>query len=392
MNRDARNVTHPGSPLYPEERRRRRIYRGLLTERQEHIFHWMAVVVVLLYITAWVVALEEIRRARNTPAFVGPGEHTEPPATPTSPTKNISKTLIGPDLPKPAYLSDTMLAFLHPLRGESGALRYVPALPGSRVVQGAPGGLSAVIAGAASTEFTAPGKPGIYTFSIARDEVRRPVDNLSIITLVPMSQKRAGRIGGYQLGSWPFERGGKPRTPRYAAPPGFIEVTPQNQNFHVSEHFRLRDFLTKDQRNIWPKYVLIDPLLIDKLELTVQELQSQGVRVDHLHVMSGFRTPRYNVGGGNPAGRANLSRHMYGDGADVYVDNNRDGQPDDITGDRRVTVRDAEKFAAAADRVERRYRSLVGGIGVYSACCGHGPFTHVDVRGYRARWRGSGSG
>ena len=35
---------------------------------------------------------------------------------------------------------------------------------------------------------------------------------------------------------------------------------------------------------------------------------------------------------------------------------------------------------------------LVGGIGVYAACCGHGPFTHVDVRGFRARWRGSGSG
>jgi len=111
-----------------------------------------------------------------------------------------------------------------------------------------------------------------------------------------------------------------------------------------------------------------------------------------VHVMSGFRTPRYNRSGGNTAGRANLSRHMYGDAADVYVDNNRDGQPDDITGDRRVTTADAQKFARAVERVESKYRHLVGGIGVYSACCGHGPFTHVDVRGTRARWRGSGSG
>jgi uncharacterized protein YcbK (DUF882 family) len=116
------------------------------------------------------------------------------------------------------------------------------------------------------------------------------------------------------------------------------------------------------------------------------------VRVEHVHVMSGFRTPRYNSGGGNTQGRANLSRHMYGDASDVYVDNNRDGQPDDITGDRRVTVADAEKFARAAERVESEYRSLVGGIGVYVACCGHGPFTHIDVRGSRARWRGTGSG
>jgi hypothetical protein len=32
--------------------------------------------------------------------------------------------------------------------------------------------------------------------------------------------------------------------PRYANPQGFIEVTPENQNTPVSEHFRLRDFLT----------------------------------------------------------------------------------------------------------------------------------------------------
>jgi uncharacterized protein YcbK (DUF882 family) len=108
--------------------------------------------------------------------------------------------------------------------------------------------------------------------------------------------------------------------------------------------------------------------------------------------MSGFRTPQYNHSGGNTAGRANLSRHMYGDAADVYVDNNRDGQPDDITGDGRVTTADAERLAQAAEIVERQHRALVGGVGVYTACCGHGPFTHVDVRGFRARWRGTGSG
>ena len=43
------------------------------------------------------------------------------------------------------------------------------------------------------------------------------------------------------------------------APRGFIEVTLENQDFHVSEHFRLRDFLTKGQQNVWPKYLLVDP-------------------------------------------------------------------------------------------------------------------------------------
>ena len=358
-------MTEPGAPLFPEERKRHRIHRGLLTERQEHIFTWVAVVVVMLYVTSWIRTITEIYRIRNTPAFVAPGEHTEPAQPPAPATKQITQVFFGPPAPSTTFLNDALDA-LHPLRGESGALRYAPALPGAR------------LAGSVA----APRDPGIHPLA----------GNISVVTLVPAAAKRAGRIGSYALGTWPFERGGRPRTERYAAPRGFIKVTPQNQNFQISEHFRIKQFLTKDQGNVWPKYVLIDPLLIDKLELTIDELQREGVRVNHVHVMSGFRTPRYNSGGGNTAGRANLSRHMYGDGSDVYVDNNLDGHPDDITGDRRVTVADAEKFARAAERVEKKYRSLVGGIGIYTACCGHGPFTHLDVRGFRARWRGSGSG
>lgn len=377
-------MTDRGSPLYPEAPKRHRIHRGLLTERQEHIFNWVAVVVVLLYLTAWVGSVAEIKRVRNTPVPVTGGEHLEPAAPPATPTENITGVFFGPEKPKAGFLTGAVMEFLHPLRGQSGALQYVPSLPGTRIVQGAP---QVAIEGRPG-DFMAPAKPGIYTFSVNQ----APVKNMSIVTLVPRSQKRSGRIGTYQLGTWPFERGGRPKTARYAAPAGFIEVTTANQDFHVSEHFRLRQFLTKDQHGTWPKYLLLDPLLIDKLELTIQELEKQGVRVENVHIMSGFRTPRYNAGGGNTSGRANLSRHMYGDAADVYVDNNRDGQPDDITGDGRVTVRDAEKFAAAAERVEKNHGSLVGGIGIYVACCGHGPFTHIDVRGFRARWRGSGSG
>lgn len=374
-----------GAPLFPEPPKRHRIHGGLRTERQEHIFTWMAVIFVLLYATAWVAAIQQIRTIENTPVSVqGGGEHGEPAAPPKTPGQNITDAIFGPPAPLPgASLTDAMLGILRPLRGESGELRYAPVLPGSRVVQSAPGGVAPVVA---------PRQPGIYPLAIEKNAQRRTVQDLSVVTLVPRSAKKQGKVGTYSLGTWPFEAGGTPRTARYAAPPGFIQITRDNQDFQVSEHFRLRQFLTKDQHNVWPKYLVLDPLLIDKLELTIQELQKEGVRVEHVHVMSGFRTPRYNSGGGNTSGRANLSRHMYGDGADVYVDNDRNGQPDDITGDGRVTTADAEKFARAAERVEKAHRSLIGGIGIYSACCGHGPFTHVDVRGVRARWRGSGSG
>jgi uncharacterized protein YcbK (DUF882 family) len=385
-------VEHQGSPLFPEAPQRHRIHRGLVTERQEHIFTWIMVVVVLLYVTAWVATVVEINRIRDTPVPVQGGEHEEPAAPPLSPVKSITSAVFAPEVPKASYLTDSMLSFLHPLRGLSGELRYAPALPGSKVVGAAPGGANAVIEGSQAGGFVAPRQPGIYEFAVEMNSARRDIEDISIVTLVPRSQKQGGRIGSYQLGTWPFEGGGTPKTARYTAPAGFIQVTPQNQTFDVSAHFELRQFLTKDQQGVWPKYLLLDPLLIDKLELIIQQLQKEGVRVEHVHVMSGFRTPRYNAGGGNTAGRAGLSRHMYGDAADVYVDNNRDGYPDDITGDGRVTVRDAERFAAAAEKVESEHRSLVGGVGTYVACCGHGPFTHVDVRGYRARWRGTGNG
>lgn len=369
--------------MFPEVPRRHRIHRGLVTERQEHIFTWISVIVVLLYISAWVGALVEIRRRAASPIFGAPAG----PVVPAPATRGITGNIFGPSSRTTPYLTDAMLGFLSPLRGESGDVRFVPTLPGQPISPSAPEGTHAVIEGAPRPGFTAPEQSGIYKFAVELNKAARAIDDISIVTLVPRSRKQNGRIGPYYLGNWPFEKGGQPKTERYAPPAGFIEVTPENQNFLVSEHFRLRDFLTKGQTNVWPKYLLLDPLLVDKLELTVQELEATGVQVEHVFIMSGFRTPNYNESGGNTAGRANLSRHMYGDAADFYVDNDRNGYPDDVTGDGKVTIADAEKTARAAEAVERKHPGLVGGVGIYKACCGHGPFTHVDVRGYRARWR-----
>lgn len=366
---------------------RHRIHGGLVTARQDRIFNRIAAAVILLYTAGWVGAVVEVRMGHP-----GASGGSAPARARESPTTSIAKRILGPETTAVPFLTDAMLGFLHPLRGESGQVRYALALPGETIVKGAPRGSKVVVDGAPRPDFTAPSQSGIYRFAVGIGQATRAVDDLSIVTLVPNSRKERGRIGLYYLGTWPFEKGGKPKSERYAPPSGFIEVTRENQNFHVSEHFRLRDFLTKDQQDIWPKYLLLDTRLIDKLELTIQELEKSGVRVEHVTVMSGFRTPRYNHSGGNVAGRANLSRHMYGDAADVFVDNDRNGTMDDINRDGRVNTADAELMGHAVEQVERQHSPLVGGIGVYAACCGHGPFTHIDVRGYRARWRGSGNG
>ena len=231
----------------------------------------------------------------------------------------------------------------------------------------------------------------MYKIAVEVDEAREDIEDLRVITLVPFAAKKDGQIGSYRLGQWPYERGGAPSS-AYANPAGFVEVTPENRSLPVSEHFTLGDFLTKDQPAVWPKYLLLDAGLVDKLELVIDELEREGYPVGHLAIMSGFRTPRYNQEGGETSGRASLSRHMYGDATDVFVDNDRDGWTDDVNRDGRVDIRDAEVVARAAERVEASHPALVGGVGIYPASGVHGPFTHVDVRGRRARWRGTGSG
>jgi hypothetical protein len=224
------------------------------------------------------------------------------------------------------------------------------------------------------------GTPGVH--QVEDEKLGRP---FAFIRLLPFSEKKNGRIGAYRMGYWPAERG-RLRAIAYRNPDGFIEVTAENQDTPVSEHFRLRDFLTKDQFSVWPKYLVLREELIDKLELVIDELRRSGTPVRRMTVMSGFRTPQYNQRGVGRGGRAQDSRHQYGDAADVFVDNDGDGWMDDLNRDGRVDHRDARVILAAAERVERRHPDLVGGVGVYRATRAHGPFAHVDVRGRRARW------
>jgi hypothetical protein len=228
----------------------------------------------------------------------------------------------------------------------------------------------------------APPANGIWRLRLSAAGWQQEMDGLAVITRVPFMAKRDGYLNGYHIGRYPTE--GDVREDAYAPPPGFVEVTPDNQDTRVSEHFRLRDFLTKDQVAVWPKYLALDLRLVDKLELVIQELNAMGIRAEHLAVMSGYRTPQYNAGGSE--NRARLSRHMYGDASDVWVDNDRNGWMDDLNGDGRIDDTDGEVLRRAVTRVETAYPDLVGGCGVYLSDITHGPFVHIDARGSRARW------
>jgi uncharacterized protein YcbK (DUF882 family) len=363
--------------------------RAGLSPGQERVFNWVTGAVATLFLAAWSISV------LGAPGPEAPDRGTPP----VGPARRMAAVLADPRGRSTAYLDDAQLRFLAPLRGESGKLKAVFRSAGAALSALKPDpGLRSYYEdeeghqATAPQSFAAPSEPGVYKLAVELGKARQAIDELRVVTLVPFGEKKNDRIGLYYLGSWPYESGGKPRSKAYANPVGFVEVTPENKSTHISAHFRLQDFLTKDQRDVWPKYVLVDPRLLDKLELTIDVLEAKGHPVRRLIIMSGFRTPQYNKGGGNTGGRADLSRHMYGDAADVFVDNDGNGVMDDLNGDGRVDPADAEIISEAAEQVEAHYPTLVGGLGIYPACCGHGPFTHVDTRGYRARWRGAGSG
>ena len=142
----------------------------------------------------------------------------------------------------------------------------------------------------------------------------------------------------------------------------------------VSAHLYLGNFLTHDDQDQWPRYVALDPRILDKIELVLADLGVKDFELS-MDVSSGFRTPRYNR---TVPRAASDSRHQYGDAADLAID---------VDGDGRITYMDATAVARAVERVERRYPNLVGGLGLYGNR-GTSPYVHIDVRGKPSRWRG----
>jgi len=120
-------------------------------------------------------------------------------------------------------------------------------------------------------------------------------------------------------------------------------------------------------------------------QVMLEHVNAAGIRADTFHVMSGYRTPYYNRSIGN----VKYSRHVYGGAADIFIDEQpQDGMMDDLNKDGKSDVYDAGVLYDLIDKLygTDTYKSFVGGLGRYKKTSAHGPFVHVDVRGFRARW------
>lgn len=250
-------------------------------------------------------------------------------------------------------------------------------LPLTEVVE-VPAGFSATVADGALLVTAPHGDAAGYA------KVRGGTRELTITLLntVPYEEIRNGVLRGYRIGSYMEKplRG----LASYRRPAGFIQLTRENSELWVSDRYRLRDFQCKLDGPA--KFLVVRPEALLKLELMQEAIErEQGIDFTRFTIMSGYRTPYYNSRIGN---ETSYSRHLYGDAMDIYVDENGDSSMDDINRDGRVDRHDAIFLLAYAERIDdsREWSWLKGGAGVYNANHAHGPYLHIDTRGYVARW------
>jgi hypothetical protein len=185
------------------------------------------------------------------------------------------------------------------------------------------------------------------------------------------SQVENGYLNGYRIGHYPMPSANASTI--HQPPRGFIEVTQDMLDVRVSPHFTLGQFLCKQQPGHWPKYLVLQPSLVLKLELLLEAVNRRGIRSDSLFVMSGYRTPWYNQSIGN----VTFSRHVWGA-----------GRMDDLTGNGTSDLKEVRILQRIVDETfaDPPSAQLVGGLGLYGPRPHRGPFIHVDVRSEEVRW------
>jgi hypothetical protein len=204
---------------------------------------------------------------------------------------------------------------------------------------------------------------------------------LVLFVLTPVDKMKGEFLNDYRIGTYP--ESGYKNHKNYSKPKGFIEVNKNNKDLYITPHFQLKQFLCK-QTSGWPKYLILSPNLLLKLEYILSDLNKGSRNINSLFIMSGYRTPYYN----KLIGNVKFSRHVFGDAADIYVDENGDGVIDDMNGDGKHNIKDAEIIYKTAVKIDKdvKLSTLKGGAGKYNKTSRHTYFVHVDTRGYEARW------
>lgn len=284
---------------------------------------------------------------------------------------NISQDSFAVEIGGEFYNWDVLAQFVMP--GESLPIRIIP-----KENTGAYGwvcsGGSLLSVNSLEKIWIAPLEAGLYPLIIKNNSIK----TINIFVMVPFQNLQKGKLNNYPIGWYPKS---SPH-PKLATPKGFVQVTAEVESTRLSPSFILKEFICRQPGN-FPKYLVLKEELILKLELLQAKIRDKGYKCSKLFVFSGYRTPRYNTGGGG--GRH--SAHIYGGAADFFVDEDHDSVIDDLNNDGRHDGKDSKILYAIDNELDTERPDLVGGLGWYRRSAHIGPCIHVDIRGKPSRWR-----
>lgn len=187
----------------------------------------------------------------------------------------------------------------------------------------------------------------------------------------------------------------------YQQPRYFYEVTPDTYGLRIYEDYTLGEFDLDPRFSDleYPRYIALHPDIIHKTVEFENVVREAGIPVTKLKIFYGFRSPKYNLGSmeddGNTALKTPFSMHMYGKAIDFIIDEDNDLVMDDLNGDGKTTVADANVLLKLADQLDTRLMTtkphLVGGAGPYyhhdyweRGEFAQSPYLHIDTRGFTA--------
>lgn len=308
--------------------------------------------------------------------------------------RSIAETAAAPGSPQADAFSPGTVGFTLRYKSEVSHFKYSPIFllphdqislrveesPDQRLFTVAIDGGTLQFQGLNTWQWSAPDTTGFYSGRILCLD-RPDTMHLQIFVMTPRSAMVNESLEGYQIGRYPAVA--LRDLDVYRPPEGFIRVTAEDQHTRLTPHFTLGQFLCK-QAGAFPRFVVLQERLLYKLEHLLQKVNEKGYACQTFAVMSGYRTPAYN----RRIGNRKYSQHCYGGAADIYIDADLDQVMDDLNRDGRRDYADAGALLQVVEWVSRAewFAPYIGGLARYRATRRHGPFVHVDVRGFSATW------
>lgn len=205
---------------------------------------------------------------------------------------------------------------------------------------------------------------------------------LNVFVLHPYSEKEGEYMHGFRIGNYPEASADKKE--EYSKPEGFLKIDKSLLDLNLTPHFKMEQFLT-NQSDKLPQFIAIKESILLKLECFLAEVNNAGYNAETFGIVSFYRSPYFNKKIGNGT---HYSRHIYGDAVDIYIDNSGNEWMDDLNGDEKTDIADANLLFDLACEFDKKDKNsaLQGGVGSYDENGVRGPFIHIDTRGVHTTW------